>query len=173
MFVFIWACWGILSLAVNLVGANTMAMADPGFSVGGANLVKGGSRLPRRLHFKNFVCWCKRIWNLGGVGGASGAPPNVWIVWSFLTQECKFLFQFLSLEISRYHQNTSVRRKEIHIEMFYDISILQSYKIKISHLNLLNLNLDIYDILCCFIGIISHMSNHYLFKKIMADWLLH
>ena len=49
------------------------AVADPGFPVGGADLV-GGRQLLRRLHFKKFVCQNERIWTLGG--GAGGSPGS-------------------------------------------------------------------------------------------------
>ena len=51
-----------------------MAMADPGFPVGGVYL-GGGRRLPRQLHFKKFVCQNERIWTLGG-GIAPDTPPR-------------------------------------------------------------------------------------------------
>ena len=50
------------SLRVQLCG---LAVADPGFPVGGAELV-GGRQLPRRLCFKKFVCQNERIWTLRG-----------------------------------------------------------------------------------------------------------
>ena len=40
---------------------------DPGFPVGGVNLV-GGRRLPRPLRFENFVRRNERIWTLSGLG---------------------------------------------------------------------------------------------------------
>ena len=61
-------------------------MADPGFPVGGADLV-GGRQLPRRLHFEKFVCQNERMWTLGG--GASGAPPG-----SANGFRCKFRCRF-------------------------------------------------------------------------------
>ena len=46
--------------------------ADPGFPIGGANLV-GGRQLPRRLRFEKFVCQNERIWTLRGAR-AGGTP---------------------------------------------------------------------------------------------------
>ena len=43
-------------------------MADPGFPIGGVDLV-GGRGLPRQLRFVKFVCQNERIGSLGG-GGA-------------------------------------------------------------------------------------------------------
>ena len=40
---------------------------------GGVDLVRG-CRLPRQLHFENFVCQNEIIWTLGG-GRAPGMPP--------------------------------------------------------------------------------------------------
>ena len=48
-------------------------MADPGFPVGGTDLV-GGCQIPRWLHFENFVCQNKRIWTLRG--HALAVPPG-------------------------------------------------------------------------------------------------
>ena len=47
-------------------------VADPGFPIGGADLV-GGRQLPRRLCFEKFVCQNERIWTLRGAR-AGGAP---------------------------------------------------------------------------------------------------
>ena len=49
-------------------------MVDPGFPVGGMDLV-GGRELPRRLRFKNFICQNERTWTLGE-GRAPGTPPR-------------------------------------------------------------------------------------------------
>ena len=52
--------------------SNHKAVADPGFPVGGVDLV-GGRGLPRWLRFENFVCQNERIWTLRG--RAPGTPP--------------------------------------------------------------------------------------------------
>ena len=44
------------------------------FPYGGVDLVRG-YRLPRRLHFENFVCQNERIWTLGG-GVVLATPPR-------------------------------------------------------------------------------------------------
>ena len=46
-----------------------MAVADPGFPVGGRGPLTGGRGLLRRLRFENFVCQNERIWTLGARGG--------------------------------------------------------------------------------------------------------
>ena len=48
-----------LNILVNSHLMNTVA--DPGFPIGGADLV-GGRQLPRRLRFEKFVCQNERIW---------------------------------------------------------------------------------------------------------------
>ena len=50
------------------------AVADPGFPVGGVDLV-GGRGLPRRLRFEKFVCQNERIWTLGR-GRVLATPPG-------------------------------------------------------------------------------------------------
>ena len=50
-----------------------LTVADPGFPVGGADLI-GGHQLLRRLHFEKFVCQNKRIWTLGGARAGGAAP---------------------------------------------------------------------------------------------------
>ena len=50
-----------------------LAVADPGFPVGGHGPRRGGHGLPRQLHFENFVCQNERIWTLRG--RAPGTPP--------------------------------------------------------------------------------------------------
>ena len=55
-----------------------MAVADPGFAVGGgANLVRGAMVADLRmwLDFEDFVCQNERIGTLGGGGHAPDAPP--------------------------------------------------------------------------------------------------
>ena len=53
---------------------NHIAVADPGFPIGGANLV-GGCQLPRQLRSKKFVCQSERIWTLRG-GARRQRPPE-------------------------------------------------------------------------------------------------
>ena len=50
-------------------------MADPGFPVGGVDLVGGGCGLPRQLRFENFVCQNERIGTLRG-GAHQAHPPR-------------------------------------------------------------------------------------------------
>ena len=49
------------------------SVADPGFPVGGVDLVEG-HRLPRQLRFENFVYQNERICTLGG--RVPGTPPR-------------------------------------------------------------------------------------------------
>ena len=51
-----------------------IAVADPGFPVGGVDLV-GGRELPRQLCLENFVCQNERISTLRG-GRAPGTLPS-------------------------------------------------------------------------------------------------
>ena len=44
----------------------TIAVADPGFPVGGRRPRRAGAPTPGWLGFENFVCRNKRIWILGG-----------------------------------------------------------------------------------------------------------
>ena len=74
--------WRHITIYKYLFSKVTMdiAVADPGFSIGGANLV-GGRQLPRRLRFIKFVCRNERIWTLRG--GARRRrpldPPMYWV----------------------------------------------------------------------------------------------
>ena len=65
------------SLSLNLIPC---AVADPGFHVGGVDLV-GGRGLPRRLHFVKFVCQNERIVSFRGAraGYAPLDPPMLWL----------------------------------------------------------------------------------------------
>ena len=58
-----------------------LAVADPGFPVGGRGTRRGGRGLPRWLHFTNFVCQNERIWTLReGVRRARPLnPPMTWV----------------------------------------------------------------------------------------------
>ena len=42
-------------------GKSNKSVADPGFSVGGMDLVRWGRGLPRRLRSENFACQNERI----------------------------------------------------------------------------------------------------------------
>ena len=53
-------------------------MADLGFPVRGGRRPRGGRGLPRRVHFKNFVCRNERIWTRRGAC-APVDPPMVQI----------------------------------------------------------------------------------------------
>ena len=64
------------------LGIFTFSVADPGFPVGGANLVGGGAPTPEAATFEKFVCENKRMWTLEGGAHASGAP---WIRQWFCT----------------------------------------------------------------------------------------
>ena len=59
--------------------AKPKTVADPGFPVGGINLVGEGRGFPRQLRFENFVCQNERIWTLrvGGGEGLRRASANV------------------------------------------------------------------------------------------------
>ena len=62
----------VFSNFVPSVGTVPLAVADPGFPVGGGRgLRRRGCGLPRQLRFENFVCQKERIGTLGG----GGAPP--------------------------------------------------------------------------------------------------
>ena len=58
---------------------NYESVTDPGFPVGGVDLIGGGRGLPMRLCFANFVCQNERIWTLGGAcpGHAPSRSANV------------------------------------------------------------------------------------------------
>ena len=69
-------CCIILICGFNI---KSVAVADPGFPMGGTNLI-GGCQLLRWLCFEKIVCQNKRIWTLRGHTPA--APPgsaNVWV----------------------------------------------------------------------------------------------
>ena len=54
---------GLIILPAHFAGVQfgTVPAADPGFPVGGVDLVGGGRGLPRQLYFANFVCQNERI----------------------------------------------------------------------------------------------------------------
>ena len=62
------------ALDVISTGVISITVADPGFPMGGADLVGGGRQLSRRLHFKKFVCQNERIWTRRG--RAPAASPG-------------------------------------------------------------------------------------------------
>ena len=69
-------CNGMIILrakCLSCVGVSSTSVADPGFPVGGIDLV-GRRGLPRWLRFKNFVYQNERIWTLRGA--CAGQAPR-------------------------------------------------------------------------------------------------
>ena len=67
--------------AHNLTNSETFPVVDPGFPLGGVDLV-GGREFLRRLRFKNFVCQNERIWALGGMHQARPLDTPMLPIWS-------------------------------------------------------------------------------------------
>ena len=69
-------CYELSQVGIDVTVAVivVVAVADPGFPVGGRGPRRQGCGLPRRLCFENFVCQNERIGTLGG-GARRARPP--------------------------------------------------------------------------------------------------